>query len=140
MPGTSLRGALIDGELTLKTCRQFLPLSFNRLSSISIISTKSFLKSHVGLQRSMAERRKQNALVVRQLRELVHLGPTRAPWIVRSGIADLRLHVRVAFCVVLRYADDAFAEVLEGRHGAVGRSVRASPQQRFRRDEAKRTH
>jgi hypothetical protein len=28
---------------TLKTCRQFLPLSFSRLSSISMISTKSFL-------------------------------------------------------------------------------------------------
>jgi hypothetical protein len=29
--------------LTLKTCRQFLPLSLSRLSSISMISTKSFL-------------------------------------------------------------------------------------------------
>jgi hypothetical protein len=28
---------------TLKTWRQFLPLSFSRLSNISIISTKSFL-------------------------------------------------------------------------------------------------
>ena len=30
-------------RLTLKTCRQFLPLSFSRLSSISMTSTKSFL-------------------------------------------------------------------------------------------------
>lgn len=29
---------------TLKTCRQFLPLSLSRLSSISMTSTKSFLR------------------------------------------------------------------------------------------------
>lgn len=32
-----------DGMRTLKTCLQFFPLSFSRLSKISIISTKSFL-------------------------------------------------------------------------------------------------
>lgn len=32
-----------SGMRTLKTCLQFLPLSFSRLSKTSIISTKSFL-------------------------------------------------------------------------------------------------
>lgn len=33
-----------QGIRTLNTCRQFLPLSFSRLSSISIISTKWSLR------------------------------------------------------------------------------------------------
>jgi hypothetical protein len=36
--------------LTLKTCRQFFPLSLSRLSSISMISTKSFLDVPSGIR------------------------------------------------------------------------------------------
>ena len=51
-------------------------------------------------------------LVVRQLGDFVHLGSRWAPWVVRSGIADLCLRIRVTFGVVLGDSKGAFPEVL----------------------------
>lgn len=70
---------------TLNTCRQFLPLSFNRLSSISIISTKSVLSCQEIRKPERQNLRCSNALIVRQLRKLVHLSSARPPWIVAGG-------------------------------------------------------
>ena len=69
---------------TLKTCLQFFPLSFSRLSSISITSTKSLL----GRVRESGQRAGggwagiegvveggEDSLVVRELGDLVHLRP-----------------------------------------------------------------
>ena len=84
--------------LTLKTCRQFLPLSLSRLSSISMISTKSFLNAFelVGGRTGGTG----NGLVVGKLGNFVHLGARGTPRIIRRRIADLCLHIRVAWRVL----------------------------------------
>jgi len=53
-------------------------------------------------------------LVIRQLRDFVHLGARWTPGIVRGGIANFSLGVRVPFCVVFRYAEGSLAKMLHG--------------------------
>ena len=76
-------------SLTLKTCLQFLPLSFSLLSMTSMISTKSFLRT--GQATEVLLRHMLDSLVVGHLRELVHLLSCRWPWIVTCRVPDLDL-------------------------------------------------
>ena len=98
---------------TLKTCRQFFPLSFKRLSSISIISIKSPLWDLVR-KKDKAFLRKETQLIVSHLSDFVHLSARGAPWIVRGGSTDLGLSIWVAFGVVFGDAEGSFAKMLHG--------------------------
>jgi len=99
-------------KCTLKTCRQFLPLSFNLLSSISIISIKSVLEAQINPNTGRDHADTQ--LIISQLCNLVHLGPRRAPGIIGSGIADFGLCIWVSLCIVLGYPQRCLAKVLHG--------------------------
>lgn len=94
---------------TLNTCLQFLPLSFRRLSSISITSIKSFLKSGQLLWRRAAV---NHSLIVGELRNFVHLRSRRSPGVIAGSFSNFGLRVRVAFGVVFRYAERSFAKIL----------------------------
>ena len=120
--------------LTLKTCLQFFPLSFNRLSSISIISTKSFLLLTASMMLPNTDS-PIDVLIVGELRQLVHLRSRWSPRVVGGGISQLGLHepkkypvsptdrilhspgqvgstylrVGVSFCIVLGHSESAFA-------------------------------
>ena len=98
---------------TLKTCRQFFPLSFKRLSSISIISIKSPLWNLMR-KKDKVLLRKITQLIVSHLSDVVHLCPRGTPWIVRGGSTDLCLSVWVSFGVVFGDTEGSFAKMLHG--------------------------
>ena len=110
--------AIWGKKSTLKTCRQFLPLSFNLLSSISIISIKSVLEAQINpyIQQDHAD----TQLIISQLCNLVHLGPRRAPGIIGSSIADFGLCIWVSLCIILGYPQRCLAKVLHGVRVTVG--------------------
>ena len=96
---------------TLKTWRQFLPLSFKRLSNISIISTKSFLW-HPSQRVPWYLWLRCCALVVSHLCDLVHLCARRSPRIVWCRIPDFSLRIWVTFRVIFCHTQCAFSKML----------------------------
>jgi hypothetical protein len=60
----------------------------------------------------------KDELVVCHLGNLIHLGARRPPGVVGGGIANLRLDVRVALCVVFGHAEGTLAKVLYGHDGS----------------------